>query len=389
MLSRYAKHSRIGRDTWAVFNSLVMEPVFLNEEELGFVLAESVGEEEFAELSRRGVYVDSPQRDSDALRSLTRSYEQHQGSVTTLYLLPSTKCNLRCRYCFVDNNEGSRSNESLMPLRTAIIALDKFYEYSVAHGSTKRDVIFYGGEPLMNPETILGVVRHATELGMDCIFSVITNATLLTDDMVQALASSGVRIALSVDGPQSIHDANRVDATGAGTYGRVSEAITRLRLAGIGFSFSITISEAMVEHQDEMLDWIKSTAAKSINFNLLHFEAGAEEVRWSAYYRDASEFLIRSFEELKELGFSESRIRRKIDSFVKKSFRYCDCAAASASQLTVKPNGDVCVCHAFAKNDLDDLGEYSDRFDSGAACKPKGRQVAHDVDHIQPCLPGL
>ena len=61
--------------------------------------------------------------------------------------------------------------------------------------------------------------------------------------------------------------------------------------------------------------------------------------------------LIESYELLNPLDIRDGRLARKIDSFTDNNFKFADCATVGANQLTVKPNGDVTVCHGYCKTD--------------------------------------
>lgn len=47
----------------------------------------------------------------------------------------------------------------------------------------------------------------------DVKYSLTTNATLLTDDMIDFFKRYGVEVTISLDGPKEIHNSNRITAT--------------------------------------------------------------------------------------------------------------------------------------------------------------------------------
>jgi uncharacterized protein len=94
--------------------------------------------------------------------------------------------------------------------------------------------IWHGGEPLLMPRAFFEQIldaerRHCAGLCIDnCVQ---TNGTLLTADLVEYFARTGFAVSLSLDGPETLHDANRRDAAGRGSHARVLRAISRLRKA--------------------------------------------------------------------------------------------------------------------------------------------------------------
>lgn len=73
-------------------------------------------------------------------------------------------------------------------------------------------------------------------------------------------------------------------------------------------------------------------------------------LEWENYYKKVSEFLIESYEKLTNKGTPDGRLMRKIDSFINKEFKFTDCGASGLNQITIKPNGTICVCHGEHKN---------------------------------------
>lgn len=104
------------------------------------------------------------------------------GEFSLLILETSEKCNLRCRYCF----EDATNNGTNMSCETAIKAFEKFIALKCCRASVC--VEFNGGEALLNYEMICKAVpqilRIAEEVGKKVKFTVQTNGTLLTAEMI-------------------------------------------------------------------------------------------------------------------------------------------------------------------------------------------------------------
>lgn len=153
--------------------------------------------------------------------------------LTDLTLNLTSDCNLRCVYCW--NDHGKYSNAQFlkrktkkywknsqninMSVETALKAVDALVKL---RGSDKDLVVdFYGGEPLLNLETLMATVNYCREnqakWRVKFHFLLATNGTLLTPIVAAKLLSKGVQIAVSVDGPKAIHDNNRpfIDHSGS------------------------------------------------------------------------------------------------------------------------------------------------------------------------------
>lgn len=128
-------------------------------------------------------------------------------------------CNLRCRYCFADTGEfhGPRG---MMPPVVACKALD----FLIAHSGHRKhlEVDLFGGEPLMNMETVRAVVGYGRELekrfDKQINFTITTNGLGLTDEIIDFLNEEMHNIVLSLDGRPQVQDAMRPTANGKGSY---------------------------------------------------------------------------------------------------------------------------------------------------------------------------
>ncbi|MGB5431636.1 MAG: radical SAM protein, partial [Acidimicrobiia bacterium] len=129
-------------------------------------------------------------------------------------------CNLGCSYCFfLDKEElyeGSRFHMSDEVLERYIRQLID------AHSTPMVTVAWQGGEP-----TLMGLdfFRKAIEIqeryrkpGMTFENTIQTNGTLLTDEWCEFLKENNYLVGISIDGPQPLHDVNRVNKRGEGTF---------------------------------------------------------------------------------------------------------------------------------------------------------------------------
>ena len=64
------------------------------------------------------------------------------------------------------------------------------------------------------------------------------------------------------------------------------------------------------------------------------------------YYKNVSKFLFKAYDYLNKYDIKEDRLLRKMQSFFNRDFKYNDCGAIGGQQLTIKPNGDITICHA-------------------------------------------
>lgn len=80
--------------------------------------------------------------------------------------------------------------------------------------------------------------------GWSCWNNLQTNGLLLDDEWCSFLANAHFDVGLSIDGTQGLHDKNRKDHKGSGTYERVVAAIRRLQAHGIQPDLLCTVTSA-------------------------------------------------------------------------------------------------------------------------------------------------
>ena len=159
------------------------------------------------------------------------------GGASSSILIPdfifkvASRCNLNCAYCYM-YNKGDLSylqQPKVMPVAVVDAAIERIRAYSSASGTRRVSMILHGGEPLLAGQTFFRrfVEKANSELLPDIqpVFNMQTNGTLLDQSWLDLLRELDIRFGISLDGPESINDANRVDHLGQGSYARVRRAI--------------------------------------------------------------------------------------------------------------------------------------------------------------------
>lgn len=348
-LSRFFHHLKLENDLYAIYNSLIMEIIYLNKEKYNNVISFNVTIEEKNKLKELGIYVQDEKQDEKALEIVKKRYSEVTGRINIMYFILSSACNLGCKYCFIENCQFNNKKEINMSEKTALTALNKYTSY-LKENKLRGSVIFYGGEPLVNWKVIKKVLNQALMLESPIDFSMVTNATLLDKEKIEFLSKHNVEIGISIDGPKSLNDKNRIYRNSdKSVYDEVIKKFPLLDISKSKYGLSITVSEDLLDKQDEVLNWLKKLGIKSIFYNLYHYTS--YDYNWESYYKKACKFLIKSYETLTQDGIYDGRMIRKIDSFYDNEFKFSDCGAIGANQLAIKPNGDICICHGYLKTD--------------------------------------
>lgn len=148
------------------------------------------------------------------------------------------RCNLDCRYCFY------KEKSSLYPdVRAPAMDDDILEEYIRRYiQSQPGNIITFawqGGEP-----TLLGVdfFRRVTELqrkyanGKTVQNAFQTNGVLLDDAWCTLFREHGFLVGLSIDGPEDLHNAYRINQGGGGTFAQVMRGLDYLKKHRVEFN---------------------------------------------------------------------------------------------------------------------------------------------------------
>lgn len=152
--------------------------------------------------------------------------EKLDGSIDTLTLQVTQQCNLRCKYCPYSGSYYNRKHSNAnMNIETAKKAIDFYIKHS--YDRKTLNIGFYGGEPLIQFEMIKELVEYARSQGegKEVEFFMTTNATLLNEEKIRFLADNKFNLAISLDGPREMHDKNRENVNGEGSFDKVIQSV--------------------------------------------------------------------------------------------------------------------------------------------------------------------
>jgi uncharacterized protein len=159
-------------------------------------------------------------------------------------------CNLDCAYCFFLSkgalypDDASRMSEATLDTYLA--------QLLESHRTPEVTVAWQGGEPtLMGLDFFrrsVALVEQYKRPGQRIEYTMQTNGVLLDDAWGEFMAEHGFLVGVSVDGPQPLHDAYRVNRGGQGTHRQVMKGLDVLRRHGVEVNILCTVHAANAEH---------------------------------------------------------------------------------------------------------------------------------------------
>lgn len=137
---------------------------------------------------------------------------------TSLHIIVATlRCNMRCNYCHASSEPVDKKGYD-MDKRTAKSVVDFIFQSP----SETITIEFQGGEPLLNFGVIKYIIEYSNELNKRynkfLRFAIVTNLTLMNEEILKYLIKNRVGICTSLDGPKKVHDKSRFYSKNSGSY---------------------------------------------------------------------------------------------------------------------------------------------------------------------------
>ncbi|HKP29084.1 MAG TPA: cyclophane-forming radical SAM/SPASM peptide maturase GrrM/OscB [Gemmatimonadales bacterium] len=196
----------------------------------------------------------------------------YPGGLDLLVIQPTALCNLDCRYCYVPD----RQNSARLPLPILERLLIAVRSSRLASEQRKLKILWHAGEPLAAgiefyrqafalTAHLLGeryAVRHAMQ----------SNGTLINDAWCRLFAEWNVRVGVSLDGPEAIHDANRKRLGGGGSFRHAMRGIELLRSHGFRVDVLSVLTTENIDRPEEMFQFFLRHELRRVAFNVEEIE---------------------------------------------------------------------------------------------------------------------
>lgn len=270
-----------------------------------------------------------------------------------LVLNISNDCNLRCKYCYASSGNYGEER-TLMKEEVAIKTIDYFYNIY----NEINSIQFFGGEPLLNIQVIEALCEYinkkycANEIDKPPLYAIVTNGTLISPEIFQVLSKYDIKVTVSIDGPQLIHDHLR----GEGTFEEIIRNIQYLKDNGIEVGIECTFTNYHLINDIDVTD-LMEFFYEQLGLHVTHipFVAAINDDTLQI----STEALVKSYSEATRFALeSLNNDNYKVDSYTLRLLRaiafkkaievYCP---AGVNTLSVSAKGDIYPCFMFTGND--------------------------------------
>ena len=299
-------------------------------------------------------------------------------------------CNLNCKYCFF------LSKERLYPgskFRMTVDTLNSYLrQYIGGQQGPEVEVAWQGGEP-----TLMGVdfFRKSVELaerykkpGQRIRYTMQTNGVLLDDKWCEFFKTHDFLIGLSMDGPENIHNAYRVDKSGKGSFRKVFNGAELLKKHDVAVNILTCVHAANYAHPMEVYRFLRDEVqAEFIQFipivvrkNNTGFQEGDTVTEHSIGGMAYGSFLNSVFDEWVRHDVGRVFVQIfdvSLGSWLGAPPSLCIFADACGHALALEHNGDLYSCDHFVEPKYR-LGNIGENGMAGLVTSAKQKVFGHD-----------
>lgn len=171
------------------------------------------------------------------------------------------QCNLRCEYCYYKDIHA-RCDMMSDDVMEATVRLA--FEKAIKAKRESMCITFFGGEPLLRFDFIRKTVKFTKKLIKELRtelskkfrldYSINTNGTLFTDEIVKYLKREKFTVFLSLDGPQKKHDISRRTVDGSGSFKALAPYLPDM--AEMGAHVLMIVTRKHVKGLSDAVKWV-------------------------------------------------------------------------------------------------------------------------------------
>lgn len=289
-----------------------------------------------------------------------------------LELIVTDTCNLACKYCYCSMNCLKKHNQ-MMSREIIRKGIDSFIPESKLD---ELDIIFFGGEPLLNKSAIKYATRYINDVSKvyskKIQYGMTTNGTLIDDDIADFIIENNIALMVSLDGNEKLHDSQCPSKKKEGSFISALAGINKILYRRKELSVRATLISPFKVKIQELMEYFKNIGFEKIVIGPVSQAVGCPNV-FSFTEKDYKELSNQENELLEETisilssgktpPYSAFKLGFKKIAFGNLGIRVNRCGAAVTNNA-LDTMGDYYPCHRFIGMDSWKVGNITKGLDN-------------------------
>ncbi|MFQ9249105.1 MAG: radical SAM protein [Clostridium paraputrificum] len=295
-----------------------------------------------------------------------------QRNISVMIKPSSSKCNLKCKYCFYNSiaDEREISDYGFLSEEDLEVIVSRIEEYC---DGGFCNMGFQGGEPmLIGLDFYKKLVELTSSKKTKFNFMIQTNGTLITEEFAKFFYDNKFLVGVSLDGSKEIHNLNRINYSGNGSYNDVMKGIALLKKHNVDFNILVVVTSALSKKIESCYKFLRKNEFNYIQFipfiealddcdsNNLNFALTSKQYKnymknlFDMWYEDVSKgnmVSIRYFDNI--LGL-----------FLGQDYEACDMRGICSCQHIIESDGRVYPCDFYTYEKYSIGNIFDESFDN-------------------------
>ena len=295
------------------------------------------------------------------------------------------KCNLACTYCFAER----LTQENAVSMTSEVVRKSFDFLFEKSQDVYRLQVDFFGGEPLLVFDRVKEGVEYARSLekkhGKMVLFTLTTNATLLTDEIIDFVRDNNISLILSLDGDRKTHNFHRRYHSGKGSFDVVLNNIEKVRQKLDRKDYYIR--GTFTSGTTDVLSTLKFFNSRGYYNVSLEPVSSPEVTDYSLDREDLDELLTGYLDAAqwmldKEMSFYHFNL--EMDNPLCLTRRITGCGAG-VEYVAVDPRGDLYPCHQFIEDNRFKIGSVYTGLDNHDVIDEFRRSTLYEKEQCGEC----
>jgi len=312
--------------------------------------------------------------------------EQNGSKILNVIIEPTSDCNMICEYCF----KGEKK-DTMMPFDTLKEVIQQVISYIEKRGLA-CEFIWHGGEP-----TLMGYDYYSEALNLienvkgksTITYSLQTNGTLLTDELLELFAKYGFYLGISIDSTTpDYHEKMRPLLSGRASHAIIVDRIERAISKGIDVGVLMALTE---ENAFNAIDMFEFCRQRGVGLGLNPVSADSHSSHSDIEL--SPETYLKVCIELFDLWLKQNQTPIRfnpafgiIETLIKQQgATQSERGNCQMSYVSIGPDGDIYPCNRFYNIEEYKFGNIFDGFEDAMNSDVRERLLNRIVSNIEKC----